>query len=76
MPTYRTQITVLQQIATEHPDSPAFQVPQYDPSTRQILQWHPVTFSRFLADVELYARYWSAQLTANGVLPRSVVGMW
>lgn len=76
MLSYRTHITALQQVATQYPDSPAFQVPQYDSSTHQILQWHTVTYRRFLADVELFAKYWSHKLSANGVLPRSVVGVW
>lgn len=76
MLSYRTQITALQQVATQYPDAPAFQVPEYAPSTQQILRWHPVTYRRFLADVELFARYWSEKLTADGIMPRSVVGMW
>ena len=76
MLSYRTHITVLQEIATQYPDALAFQVPQYDPHTKQILRWHPIAYSRFLADVELFAKYWSEKLSADGILPRSVVGVW
>lgn len=76
MPSYKTHITILQQIAAQYPDSPAFQVPQYDADTQRILRWHPVSFSRFFADVELFARYWSQKLAASGIPLRSVVGVW
>ncbi|KAI0694890.1 acetyl-CoA synthetase-like protein [Cytidiella melzeri] len=76
MPLYRTHITILQQIATSHPDVNAFRVPQYDAETNEILQWHPITYSRFFADVELFARYWVQQFSSQGIPPRSVVGIW
>lgn len=76
MPSYRTHITVLQEVASQHPSLPAFRVPQYDPQTHRILEWHTVTYSRFAADVELFAKYWTKKLSADGVLPRSVVGVW
>lgn len=76
MPAYKTHITILQEIATQHPDSPAFQVPEYDSTTQRILRWHPVSYSRFLADVEHFARYWSQKLATNGIPRSSVVGVW
>lgn len=76
MPSYRTHITILQQIAAQHPAANAFQVPEFDPHTNQVLRWHPVTYSRFFQDVELFAKHWTRKLTSQGVLPRSVVGVW
>lgn len=76
MPSYRTHITVLRQVASQCPDAPVFQVPQYDPRTNQIVDWHPVSYSRFFADVELFARYWTQRLSASGVELGAVVGVW
>jgi hypothetical protein len=76
MLSYRTHITHLQQVATQYPESPAFQIPQYDPTTQEILRWHPISYRRFFADVELFAQYWSQKFTSDGILPRSVIGVW
>lgn len=76
MPLYRTHITILKQIAASHPDTNAFQVPEFDPHSSQILEWHPITYSRFFADVELFAQYWTQKLSAQGIQPGSVVGVW
>ena len=76
MPLYRTHISILRDIAARYPDSPAFQVPQYEADTQRISRWHPVSYSRFLADVELFARYWSAKLSSARIPLGSVVGVW
>jgi hypothetical protein len=38
--------------------------------------WTPVSYSQFLADVELLARHWARVLERDGIPQRSVVGMW
>ena len=76
MSPYRTHITVLQQVASQYPDAPAFKIPQYAPNTQEIVQWHTVTYRRFFADVELFARYWAQKFTADGIPSRSVIGVW
>ncbi|KAI0094983.1 hypothetical protein BDY19DRAFT_915754 [Irpex rosettiformis] len=76
MSLYRTHISILSDIAHSHPEANAFQVPQYHPATTEILRWHPVTYSRFFADVEHFAKYWSHWLSSQGVPRRSVVGVW
>lgn len=76
MPSFRTHITILQQVAASHPHATAFQVPEFDAQTNEVSKWHPVSYSRFFDDVELFAKYWTQKLTAQGIPPRSVVGVW
>ena len=44
--------------------------------TSQISEWATVTYTQFYQDVELYARYWSSVLSADGISPGSIVGLW
>ncbi|KAI0778508.1 acetyl-CoA synthetase-like protein [Trametes elegans] len=76
MATYRTHLTILEEAAAKHPDAPAFRIPCVDTATGEVLHWEIVTYSDFWGDVERSARYWTSTLAADGVLPRSVVGLW
>jgi hypothetical protein len=44
--------------------------------TSQVSEWTTITYAQFHQDVELYARYWSSVLSADGVAPGSVIGLW
>jgi len=44
--------------------------------TSQISEWATITYAQFYQDVQLYARYWSSILSADGVSPGSIVGLW
>lgn len=76
MPSYPTHLTALKNAATLYPSANAFRVPEIDTSTTSIQQWGAVTYSQFLRDVEHFAAYWTVVLTAQGVTPSSVVGLW
>ncbi|KAI0830640.1 acetyl-CoA synthetase-like protein [Trametes gibbosa] len=76
MASYRTHITILEETAARYPDAPAFRVPCVDPETSNVQEWAVITYSQFWQDVERFARYWTQRLTADGVVPRSVVGLW
>lgn len=73
---YKTHLTVLEESAAKWPSSPVFQLPVLEEETGRLRGWKPVTYGQFQADVELFARYWNRSLTADGVPPRSVVGLW
>ncbi|CDO76611.1 hypothetical protein BN946_scf184868.g25 [Trametes cinnabarina] len=73
---YRTHLTILEETASQHPTAAAFRVPRLDKETGDILEWEVVTYSDFWQDVERFAKYWTQKLTADGVHPRSVVGLW
>ena len=47
-----------------------------DKETSQISEWTTITYTQFYQDVELYARYWTSVLSADGVGPGSIVGLW
>ena len=51
-------------------------MPVVDKETSQISEWGTVTYAQFHQDVELYARYWTSALSAKGVAPGSVIGLW
>ncbi|KAI0080254.1 acetyl-CoA synthetase-like protein [Panus rudis PR-1116 ss-1] len=76
MPFFRTHLTALEESAALYPTSPAFRVPEVNPVSQEIVEWHAITYQQFLADVEHTARYWTDKLNANEVPPRSVVGLW
>ncbi|KAI0639731.1 acetyl-CoA synthetase-like protein [Trametes polyzona] len=76
MAAYRTHLTILEQTAARCPDAPAFRIPRVDPQTETVLEWGTVTYSEFWQDVERFAKYWTEKLTADGVVGRSVVGLW
>ena len=44
--------------------------------TSQISEWAATTYAQFYQDVELYARYWTSVLSADGITPGSIVGLW
>ena len=44
--------------------------------TSQISEWATTTYTQFYQDVELYARYWTSVLSAGGIAPGSIIGLW
>ena len=44
--------------------------------TSQISEWATITYAQFHQDVELHARYWTSALSADGIAPGSIVGLW
>lgn len=76
MPTFKTHLTALEESASLYPSRPAFRVPHLRPQSQEIQEWQEITYSQFLADVEHFAKFWTQRLTADGVPPRSVVGVW
>ncbi|KAL5518873.1 hypothetical protein ACEPAH_556 [Sanghuangporus vaninii] len=74
MPSLLTHLNVLQEAAIQYPDRHAFRLAEQ--RLAGVNTWTPKTFSAFHADVELAARYWSSNLSARGLAPRSVVGLW
>ncbi|KAI0830645.1 acetyl-CoA synthetase-like protein [Trametes gibbosa] len=73
---YETHLTVLERSASLYSSSPAFQLPRMSADNETVDEWVPITYPQFLEDVQQSARYWSRTLSAHGIPPRSVVGMW
>ncbi|THH30067.1 hypothetical protein EUX98_g4125 [Antrodiella citrinella] len=72
-----THLSILEQAASTYPSRLAFRVPQLAAgSDVEVEEWRPITYSQFNLAVKLYAKYWSRTLTADGIPPQSVVGMW
>ncbi|KAI8980680.1 acetyl-CoA synthetase-like protein [Trametes punicea] len=74
--TYQTHLTVLQRSASLYSSSAAFKIPRLSPNGEDVEEWTPISYAQFLKDVERSAKYWSSTLSAHGVPPRSVVGIW
>lgn len=72
----RTHLTVLDQAARSHPDLPVFRVPEVASGSEEVEGWSTITYARFHADVEKYAKYWTRVLAEDGLAPRSVVALW
>ena len=55
----------------------AFRVPKLaSDGSEEVESWTTITYSQFKSDVETYASYWASTLAADGLAPRSVVGLW
>ncbi|OCH95765.1 acetyl-CoA synthetase-like protein [Obba rivulosa] len=72
----KTHLTVLQDKAALYPSAPAFLVPELSSESDKVQAWTPITYSQFLADVELAARYWTATLAGLGLPRHAVIGLW
>ena len=75
-PTFQSHLSVLESSVRLYPTRPAFRTPVVDKETSQILEWATITYTQFYQDVELYARYWTSVLSADGVAPGSIIGLW
>lgn len=73
---FSTHLTVLKRSAELFGDSPAFQLPNLDPSSGQVLGWTPVSYRRFQLDVDNFARHLLRVLQADHLAPQSVIGLW
>ena len=73
---FQSHLTVLESSARLYPTRPAFRLPVVNKETSEISEWATVTYVQFHQDVELYARYWTSVLSAGGIAPGSIVGLW
>lgn len=76
MADYKTHLTALAETAAAYPTTLAFQLPIINEQDGRVQKWQPITYRDFHADVEHFATYWSDVLESDGVMPRSVVGLW
>lgn len=76
MATYKTHISILEQSASDYPTRPVFRVPLVAPGSEKVEEWKVVTYTEFNQGVKRYAKHWSRVLSADGLPPRSVVGLW
>ena len=71
---FNTHLNLLQQSSNKYPNRPAFRVPTL--VNGEVDDWEIVTYSQFFTDVETYAKQWRRVLAEDGLLPRTVVGLW
>jgi acyl-CoA synthetase (AMP-forming)/AMP-acid ligase II len=76
MSSFTTILTVIEADASKYPSSPAYKIPQIDPSTGRVEAWKTITYGEFQQDIEQFAKYWSLKLNALDIPPRSVIGVW
>lgn len=72
----QSHLTVLESSARSHPTLPAFRQPVVDKETSRILEWNTISYAEFFHHVELYSRYWASALSADGIAPGSIIGLW
>ena len=75
MAAYKTHLQALYDCTATYPSLSIFKLPVYD-SEGQLQTWLPISYSQFTSDVEHFAAHLSQKLSADGVAPRSVVGLW
>lgn len=74
--TIQTHLSVLDQAARSYPSRPVFRVPKLASDSEEVEGWSTITYARFHADVEKYAKYWTRVLAEDGLAPRSIVALW
>jgi len=74
--TFQSHLSVLETSVRSYPTRPAFRTPVVDKETSKISEWATITYTQFHQDVQLYARYWTSILSADGVTPGSIIGLW
>lgn len=73
----RTHLAALDATASLYPSRPVFKVPRLaSPGSDEIEEWSSISYSQFKSDVDLYAKYWARTLAADGLPPRTTVGLW
>jgi hypothetical protein len=76
MSSLTTHLSALDAAASKYAAHPAFKLPRIDPQTGLVREWESISYPQFKNDVELFAKYWSHTLGAQGLPERSVVGIW
>ena len=74
-----SHLTVLDNHAGAHPNTPAFKLPRistHGGPSPSVQAWIPVSYRGFRDDVEHFARYWMATFQRSGIKPRSCIGIW
>ncbi|TBU34338.1 acetyl-CoA synthetase-like protein [Dichomitus squalens] len=71
----KTHLQALEDCAAANPSLPIFKLPVYD-SEGSLRAWMPVSYRQFKSDVEHFAAHLAKTLMADGIPPRSVVGLW
>lgn len=74
-----SHLTVLENHATAHANTPAFKLPHASTlggSAVSVEAWVPVEYRRFRDDIEHFARYWMTTFQRAGIAPRSCIGIW
>ena len=74
--TFQSHLSVLESSVRLYPTRPAFRLPVVNKETSKITEWATITYTKFHQDVELYARHWTSVLSAGGIAPGSIVGLW
>jgi len=74
--TLQSHLSVLESSVRSYPTRPAFRIPVVNKETSQVSEWATITYAQFYQDVELYARHWTSVLSADGVAPGSIIGLW
>ena len=74
--TLESHLSVLESSVKLYSARPAFRLPVVNKETSQISEWATITYTQFHQDVELYARYWTSVLSAGGIPPGSIIGLW
>ena len=74
--TFQSHLSVLESSVRSYPTRPVFRIPVVNKDTSEVSEWATITYTQFYQDVQLYARYWTSILSADGFAPGSIIGLW
>ena len=75
MASFKTHLHALAERVATQSSLPIFKLPVYD-GEGQLRAWAPISSSQFQSDVEHFAAHLTSKLAAEGITPRSVIGLW
>ena len=74
-PSFKTHLHALAECTSVYSSLPILKLPIYD-NDGVLRTWAPISFVQFQSEVEHFAAHLARKLEADGVPPRSVVGLW
>lgn len=75
MVSFKTHLHALAECAELYSSLPILKLPVYD-SEGRLRAWSPISYKEFKADVEHFAAHLARKFEADGIAPRSVIGLW
>ncbi|TFK86848.1 acetyl-CoA synthetase-like protein [Polyporus arcularius HHB13444] len=75
MALYKTHLQALYECSATYSSLPILKLPVYD-AEGELRTWQPISYQQFTSDVEYFAAHLACKLSADGIPPRSVIGLW
>ena len=72
----RTYLNIVADSAALYPTRAVFKIPTVPADHIELHAWKDVTYTQFVEDIELYAKFWGHKLTSGGIPAGEIIGLW